>query len=1126
MADSVLAKAEPSTPAKAEHSIPTNTTEFNGWMRDQIDLICNAHGGPMQFLHNTAEPESFVHYLTDTVKSTEATPNVPQQDQLFIGHPSLLSYDDRATTKPPPEARTCRLLADDILVNGFITQDNPLLVWLPDQNRELMTFKFWYVKGMARACTMLAMLKLCFDNKLDINILHAELADTLKTIRCRFFWQGIGGLKQVAFLNAKLSASRAICEKHSVLTWVIKLKKLMNTEGFKVNAHPGALIEEWNKQATQDSMLGGSKRVSVLGLLGLGDDVQQTLVGHHSRMGAAHFAFDETTFGNKKVMPGYQCRALGGGPAWASRLRIRPASVKLFVAHVIHEQEAKVAALRTKFKKERLESLAALSAFVVDVQTELMASHDIPLEKVQETLITPFVEGELNLLTELEGHLAERHPEFKPARITALKQLIEDHMQKGDKEVSQSLLMDINVAAAELSTSELNLLLDKAKHDLTQVTNYHNKLATAESAKYHEHLSYKVRRASHAKQTVMKLVGADADEATCSDCRKGKHQVIHFTDKNKTVHVLDSYNRFLSQIAESLNIPVDNIITCAFVNWAAMPAIKVEHQRMTAEFVATLLNNPKVPMENSGLLLMPQFCHTKGQLWKMTTKVLEMWAGKNVNMDRSVICAFNDNRDARDGRAPVQEMRVLQPTVSVDRRPKFASKHSVWGQSSLLQTGLVTNVPTIKTKDLVDIELLDPDGPPTEIEADTHASKTEKHAQQGPAAMAAILKAWLTPMTPLDSAIVVLDPWTHTCDTVLGFLGVRHELAVPAFYYGICDDAGHKEWAQEWVADQAREAFLEGRMPLTWASPMSDVPPVTSSDAVAAPQLLVLSWVNDEKKQVRLSEAIINQWKDHPVHGETFMEFIRQHRLDETPEKRPGAVLASPAKRIKVEQSVEQLGGTLTLDELANLATVTHEAVLSNLASDQSVKVSFTSDHKAYLSNSNDDRVIINAGTFLAGYRSGKWKPAGQEMDDNDVPYELVDGDSWVMHEGKFCRLLDVVIERRASKPDNATVAYYTIADRPTPDEPSMFVLNPKTESSLAFRPNMQDVKVEPGSKVTITQTHAAICLPPKVWAKFQQVKILWMSSWTQLQGLKPKRPMMVFVATLELPGKSVALLA
>ena len=103
------------------------------------------------------------------------------------------------------------------------------------------------------------------------------------------------------------------------------------------------------------------------------------------------------------------------------------------------------------------------------------------------------------------GHLAERHPDFKPARITALQQLIEDHTQKGDKQVSQSLPMDVNVAAGELATSELNLFLEKAKHDRTQVTNYHNKLATAESAKYHEHLSYKVRRASQCQ--------ADRDEA-------------------------------------------------------------------------------------------------------------------------------------------------------------------------------------------------------------------------------------------------------------------------------------------------------------------------------------------------------------------------------------------------------------------------------------------------------------------------------------------------------------------------------------------------------------------------------------------------------------------------------------
>ena len=110
------------------------------------------------------------------------------------------------------------------------------------KNREPLTFKFWYIKGMARVCTMLAMLKLCYDNKLDVNILHPGLADSLKSINCRFYWQGIGGLKHVAFLNAKLSASRAICERHNVITWVISIKKLLNTEGCTVNTDAGALI--------------------------------------------------------------------------------------------------------------------------------------------------------------------------------------------------------------------------------------------------------------------------------------------------------------------------------------------------------------------------------------------------------------------------------------------------------------------------------------------------------------------------------------------------------------------------------------------------------------------------------------------------------------------------------------------------------------------------------------------------------------------------------------------------------------------------------------------------------------------------------------------------------------------
>ena len=114
------------------------------------------------------------------------------------------------------------------------------------------------------------------------------------------------------------------------------------------------MITEWNKQATQDSALGGGKRVVVLALLGLENVVLQTLVGHHSRMGVAHYAFTDDAFYKKKLLLGHQCRVMGGGPAWSARLSVRAVSFKSFVTHAIHEQETKSASIRVKFRKEKL----------------------------------------------------------------------------------------------------------------------------------------------------------------------------------------------------------------------------------------------------------------------------------------------------------------------------------------------------------------------------------------------------------------------------------------------------------------------------------------------------------------------------------------------------------------------------------------------------------------------------------------------------------------------------------------------------------------------------------------------------------------------------------------------------
>ena len=137
-----------------------------------------------------------------------------------------------------------------------------------------------------------------------------------------------------------------------------------------------------------------------------------------------------------------------------------------------------------------------------------------------------------------------------------------------------------------------------------------------------------------------------------------------------------------------------------------------------------------------------------------------------------------------------------------------------------------------------------------------------------------------------------------------------------------------------------------------------------------------------------MPDAVLNQWKDHPAQGKEFMDFVKKHHLDVPAGKGQkrggpgtadaGAGQATP-KRAKAEPATEKLTGDMTLEDLAALQTVTHQMQVAGVADGQSIKVSFTSDEKAYLSNSLEDPVIINEGTFLAGYRSGQWGQKGTE---------------------------------------------------------------------------------------------------------------------------------------------------
>ena len=65
-------------------------------------------------------------------------------------------------------------------------------------------------------------------------------------------------------MNTKLSARGSIAEKHTILTWFVKLWRLTVEEP---GPDASSILGEWNKQATPDSAFTGQKRVGLLKLL-------------------------------------------------------------------------------------------------------------------------------------------------------------------------------------------------------------------------------------------------------------------------------------------------------------------------------------------------------------------------------------------------------------------------------------------------------------------------------------------------------------------------------------------------------------------------------------------------------------------------------------------------------------------------------------------------------------------------------------------------------------------------------------------------------------------------------------------------------------------------------------------
>lgn len=380
-------------------------------LHEKFDRLCQQHGGPVQWLlwkFDTPEKENAFReqllQLFPVMTSIEyVVPSLLSKKEKTFVHVSMLSFKPESSTKGLPYSHTAKELVDEYLTHGFLTESQPLILWTLPRDKQLSQrdFRPRYVKGMCRSSTLLALLALMFDMKVDLLASFPQLYNHLQMIHALF--ETHADLASVAIANAHASNRGSIRAPHDVITWVCKLRKLQGEHGTLYS--PTAILERFNQGATVKGKVVGNRRVSALALLqpachaGLG-----VMIRLLSDVGLKAVWWSEDTFCNKKLLPGFTPRL--AKTVWSGILQVTEDSFNCWVVSLTRQQLAKSAKNRKTLDKTRLEEHSALSAFWCWCLQQAK-EHALDGPELVE-LHDKFVEGDVGLALDVQSLLHEK----------------------------------------------------------------------------------------------------------------------------------------------------------------------------------------------------------------------------------------------------------------------------------------------------------------------------------------------------------------------------------------------------------------------------------------------------------------------------------------------------------------------------------------------------------------------------------------------------------------------------------------------------------------------------------------------------------------------------------------------
>ena len=412
------------------------------WIMTTMRKISEDHGGPMQYLHAKYGTEELKQSFCDKLLSElPPDPRVSEEDKVhfsadwlktvqlerpYCAHISMLAFMPASSTKPPPYRTVVTSLVDEYTTNTFLTRGDPLTVFsIPNISTDgAGCFWIGYVKGAARATTALAMVSIMLDEFGSgdaCRALNPALWESLAMVWVKWVAHN-PDLQKVSFLNAQLSARGAIRRANDIITWVIKIRNIEQL----TNRAAADVVAAWNTEATRESQLVGMKRTGVLNLLHCENTSLDLLINHLSDNGIERVFFQDSTWSNKKLLPGHLWKL--GAACW--QLPVTHKTFLFMIKWLMKKQQAKPVNNQHQLNKMQMEEASQICALVSTVQERVLEKFPIQAE-IMQGFIDGFLEGrDHQLELELQSELQMKNASFKAEEhITFIKDMVLQHQK-------------------------------------------------------------------------------------------------------------------------------------------------------------------------------------------------------------------------------------------------------------------------------------------------------------------------------------------------------------------------------------------------------------------------------------------------------------------------------------------------------------------------------------------------------------------------------------------------------------------------------------------------------------------------------------------------------------------------